>query len=273
MAERQTPLLPRTAAGLATFYNMMHGKSDKKPGGFDLAPHMNVPVQALMDKRINNLLVIVGPGSGKSVLFDVTFPAFELGHDPTETILGISAGESLVQGFQRAVAEWIEFDETYHTIFPGVLPDKVAGWSTDRGLYVTGHIPGNPDSNYFTCGLTSSALTGKHASIILGDDLHNKENSAGYDQCMKVRGDYHQTILGRQNPAGCRKIFTGRRWHIEDIYGFLKSTGEYVVLELPAVREKGNELYWTVTVPDGLECCFTDGSMQNISHFEDSRAA
>lgn len=254
--KRLPPLFPRTAEGFAAFYNFMF-----EPQGFALAPHMYDPVRGLMDTRIPKLLIVLGPGSGKSLLCDVAFPAFEMGHDPTMTLLAVSAGEALMQGFQRAVGDWIENSKRYQAAFPGILPDFDKGWSTERGLFVRGHPDGNPDANYFACGLTSSALTGKHCRTMLGDDLHNKESAASADACQKVKDDYNRTLIGRADPRGCRFIFTGRRWHQEDVYGYLIDSGDWVVMHLPALRENGNnELYWEITIPSGLTCCFNDGT-------------
>lgn len=223
-----------------------------------------------MDTRISKLMLVLGPGAGKSRLTSITYPAFLTGQDPTMTILGISAGESLMTGFQNSVADWIEHSPIWNEIFPDVRPDKNKGWSTERGIFVTGHLPGDPDANYFACGLSSSALTGKHAKLLNCDDLHNKENSQSTDACQRVHGDYYKTILGRQDPQGCKIVLTGRRWNMDDLYGHLKDLGEYVVMELPAIREDTDALYWDVAVPTDsfgkpLHCCFTDGSMSNIN--------
>lgn len=256
-------MLPRSANGLITFYDIMHTEQ-----GFELPPHLVPVCRALMDNRIKNLLITLGPGAGKSILLSVVYPAFEIGQDPTQTVLGISAGENLIQGFMGAVGGWIENHPDWKLLFPFVAPDKDQGWSSERGLFVTGHPPGDPDASYFACGLTSKSLTGKHGRIIIGDDLHDAENSASVDACLKVRERYYQQLIGRANPRGARFIFAGRRWHDEDIYGHLQSTGDWVVMNLPAIREGSLALYWDVTLPkkiinaEGIEedfkCCFTE---------------
>ncbi len=219
---------------------------------------------ALADRRINKLMIILGPGSGKSFLLSQVYPSWELGHDPTQTILGISAAEALIQGFLRSVMEMIEFSPVYRALFPYVRPDKGSGWSTERGMFVTGRVIGNPDASYMAAGLGSKALTGKHGRIIICDDIHDPENSASVDNCLKVRELYYNTILGRADPRGARFVFAGRRWNTEDIYSHLQENGDFVTMVLPAEREGTNQLWWDISVPDGLECCFTDGNMQGI---------
>lgn len=247
-----TSALSFDAMNYSLFYNALHHKR-----GFYFPPHLEHVALALTDLRIDKLLVIIGPGSGKSLALSTVFPAFQLGIDPSMTILGLSAGEALMQGFQNAVMDWIEFDPTWKMIFPQVSPDKKRGWSTERGMFVTGHNPGDPDASYLACGITSKRLTGVHARTIIGDDIHDKENSNSTDACHNVRDFFYSQIIGRADPRGARFIFAGRRWNQEDLYGHLRETGEWVVMELPAMRPS-NKLYWDVTVPDGLECCFTE---------------
>lgn len=245
--------LPDDDIGLALFYNLMLSER-----GMKLPPHLEIVNAALADKRINNLLIIVGPGSGKSQFLSTVFPSFVIGQDPTMTCLGISAAENLMQGFQSGVMEWIEFSPIWKQLFPGVSPDKDRGWSNERGMFVKGHGKGDPDANYFAAGLASKALTGKHARLIIGDDMHSEENSNSADACMKVRETYYKQIMGRADPRGARFVFAGRRWHEEDLYGHLKLTGDWVVMELPALREKSREVYWDVTVPEDLICVFNE---------------
>lgn len=237
---------------LASYYN-----AEMASRNFHLPPHLMAPCMALMDQRIRKLLIIVGPGAGKSQLISVIYPAVELGLDPTTTILGVSAGEALMQGFQASVAQIIEWSDVYHTFFPDTKPNKDLGWSTANGIFVTGHSPSDPDASYFTAGLSSKALTGKHGRILLFDDLHDRENSASLESCNKVVTTYYDTLLGRADPQGARFVIAGRRWNQNDLYSHLQKEGDFVTMTLPAER-KGTKLYWDVTVPDGLECCFTD---------------
>ena len=214
----------------------------------------------------NDGLYIVGDYivTHNSTVVSICYPAFAIGQDPNITTIGMSAGEKLIQGFCTAVGDWIEHHPMWKALFPKVSPDKDKGWSTERGLFVTGHPPGNPDANYFAAGLTSKAVTGKHARLIIGDDLHDRENSNSLDACLTVREFYYRQIIGRADPRGARFIFAGRRWHQEDLYGHLKNTGEWVVMELPAFRDGSNELYWDITVPDNLECCFTEQRLSGV---------
>lgn len=244
--------LERRPEILAAFYDAV-----MEERGFRLPQHLRAVALALADERIRKLMIIVGPGAGKSQLLSVIYPAFELGIDPSQTILGVSAGEALMQGFLGAVMQLIEYSPVYRAFFPGTRPNKDLGWSSSNGMFVTGHRAGDPDASYFTAGLASKSLTGKHGRVLIFDDLHDRENSASSEQCDKVVTTYYDTLLGRADPQGARFIVAGRRWNTNDIYGHLRAEGDFVTMTLPAER-KGEELYWDVSVPDGIECVFTE---------------
>src|SRR5580698_6556293 len=104
---------------LATFYNVIMRKR-----GYGLGPHMLPICRALEYRRIQNLMLIIGPGSGKSTLLSIVYPAWRLGMHPETTILGVSAGEALVQGFMHGVMEIVEYSVQYRQFFPNTQPDK-----------------------------------------------------------------------------------------------------------------------------------------------------
>jgi hypothetical protein len=244
-----------TPQGLAAFYELVFSAMDPP---WKLPDHLWPVILGLCDTRIRKLMLIVGPGSGKSQLLSVVFPAWVAGHDPNMTILGVSGGEALMQGFQSAVMEIVERSDAWKLVFPNVAPDKGAGWSNDKGMFVSGRRPGIPDATYLAAGLQSRYLVGKHAKLMVIDDLHDENNSATEEQCKTVVNKYYSTLLGRADPMGARFILAGRRWHENDIYGSLQRSNDWVVMTLPAERAGKKSLYFDVTVPDNLDCVFTD---------------
>lgn len=252
MANKRFVASENSARGLMMFYNIALSEM-----GISLPPHLEPVCYALADQRIKKLMIIEGPGLGKSMMISVVYPAFRLGINRTENILGVSAGENLIQGFFQAIARIIE-TPAYQAIFPETRPDKGAGWSSGNGFFVTGHPAGVADASFFGCGVESSALTGKHCTTLILDDIHNAANSNTSEACDKVVQRYYDTILGRADPRGCRFIVAGRRWHQNDIYGELMKGGEYVVLTLPAERTGTDKLWYDVEIPDGLTCCFNE---------------
>ena len=136
----ETP--PAAKIGLAAYYNLV--MCDR---GFNAAPH-HVPIcLGLEDTRISNLMVLGPPGTGKSTLLGVVYPTYRVGHDPATTVLGISAGEKLISTFIHAAGEIIQHSPHFKNLFPTVRPDMSAGWSSDRGLFVTGRPIGDQDAS------------------------------------------------------------------------------------------------------------------------------
>ncbi len=249
----------QAAPSFSAYYRALYG-----PRHMDFPRHL-LPVElALADQRIEKLMLIVGPGGGKSSAISVAYPTYLLGMDPSLTILTVSGSEDLPRGFLQASMEIIEHSKHFHQFFPGVLPDKQAGWSTDRGIYVRGHAHGDPDASYYAAGLMSKAVVGKHARLIILDDVHTDENSQSPGACEKVIAKYYNTIIGRADPRGARFLLAGRRWSQWDIYGHLMEAGDWVTMRLPAERPGSQNLFWDVFVPPGLECCWTEGHGEKV---------
>jgi len=238
---------------LSAFYNAVYSSR-----GFALAPHHYPIVAGLEDSRIDNLLLLGPPGLGKSNMLSSVYPAWELGHDPTLTILSVSAGEKLPQGFMAATMQIIQHDKTFRELFPGVRPAPNLGWSIQRGLFVTGHHPSDPDASYVSVGVASKTLTGLHARLHIYDDLHDRENAATPEGRAQVKTTYYDTLLGRADPRGARRVAAGRWWAPDDVYQEWIANGEWVVLQLPARREGQTRLWYDVFVPKGIECVYTD---------------
>lgn len=238
---------------LASFYNMMYG-----PRGFALAPHHYPIIAGLEDKRIENLLFLGPPGAGKSALLCNAYPMWEIGQDPSLTILAVSAGEKLPQGFMASVMQTIQHDEKWKKLFPEVRPDMSQGWSLQRGLFVTGHFQSDPDASYIAVGLQSKALTGLHARLHIYDDIHDRENANSAESRAAVKQTYYDTLMGRADPRGARRVAAGRWWAEDDLYQEWIANGDWTVLQLPASRANTKRLYYDVFVPHGLECVYTE---------------
>jgi len=253
-----------TPESYVTYYNWLHAAEN--PNTVITFPdHLYPLVLALCDTRIQKLMLQVGPGSSKSTSISQVYPSWLLGHDPTATIMTISGAEALAQSFVSSVMNAVEYNTAFRQSFPNVKPDKPAGWSLGRGMFVTGYLKSQPDASYNAFGLSSKALTGQHAKTIILDDLHDSDNSATMEQCEKVFNKYTTQLVGRADPAGARFILAGRRWSTNDLYGKLERGGDWVTLRLPAERPNSTWLYHDVYVPDftfdgkPFDCVFTDG--------------
>jgi hypothetical protein len=239
--------------GLAAFYNLIFASR-----GFALAPHHYPIVAGLEDDRIENLLYLGPPGTGKSSLLCTVYPAYRLGKHPADTILSVSASMGLPATFMQAVMQIIQHNKVYRKLFPDVQPAQQLGWSLQRGLFVTGHHPEDENASYMSCGIASKALTGLHCRTMILDDLHDNENAGRPELRASVKTVYYNTLMGRADPRGCRRIAAGRWWAPDDLYQELIANGDWVVLELPAARPGNTRLWYDVYVPKGITCVYTE---------------
>lgn len=249
----------KTAPAFPAFYNAIFS-----PRGMHFPPHLLPLATALADEKITKLMAICGPGGGKSSCISIAYPCYVLGKNPDMTVLTFSGSEDLPRGFLSASMKIIEHSQHFHHYFPNCKPDKQAGWSTEKGMYVTGHQQSDPDASYYAVGLMSKAAVGKHARLIILDDIHTDENSSSPGACEKVIAKYYNTIIGRADPRGAKFLLAGRRWSQWDIYGHLMGEGDWVVMRLPAERPQSQALWWDVLVPASLECCWTQGAAQEV---------
>ncbi len=257
---------PPRKIDLAAWYTAIYAAR-----GFGLAPHHYPIIDGLEDSQnIPNFLLLGPPGLGKSNLLSSVYPAWELGHDPSLTILAVSAGEKLPQGFMAATMQIIQNDKIWQQVFPNVRPEPELGWSLSRGLFVTGHHPSDPDASFISVGLSSKALTGLHARLHVYDDIHDRENSSTPDGRAQVVRTYYDTLIGRADPRGVRRVAAGRWWAEDDVYQEWIASGDWVVLQLPASRAGETQLWYDVYVPRGVECVYTEKLTRNAVQDESS---
>src|SRR5580698_966285 len=217
---------------LELFYNLIFA-----PIGLVLPAHLRPVVTALGDENIKSLMLIISPGAGKSQALSIAYPLWELGHDPNLTILGVSSGADLMMGFLQSTMNIIEDEgKAYNILFPNTVPDKQQGWSTSRGMFVKRTAPGIPDPSYVATGYGAKSITGKHAKLLVIDDIMDNENSATSEQIQKVEDFYYGTLLGRRDPKGARMVIVGRRWATDDLYGRLKESKDWLVMTLASIR-------------------------------------
>ncbi|HLX54330.1 MAG TPA: hypothetical protein VKR58_10335, partial [Aquella sp.] len=247
----EIPLM-HDGAHLELFYNLIFSDI-----GLVLPNHLRPVVMALGDSNIKSLMVIIAPGLGKSQCLSIAYPLWELGYDPNLTILGVSSGAELMMGFLQSSMSIIDENYFYRLMFPNTRPDKDRGWSTGRGAFVKRSGAGIPDPSYAATGYGSKSITGKHAKLLIIDDIQDEENSATSEQIEKVETFYYRTLLGRRDPQGARIVMVGRRWASDDLYGRLKESKDWVVMTLAAIRPTP-QLYYDVRIPAGLACVFNN---------------
>ena len=130
-----------------------------------------------------------------------------------DTILISNATLANAEMFLEKIKYNLKYNELLRNLFPEIPrePDKEASrWTIDsvkigRTSIEVGSVEGN--------------LVSKHYSILINDDLVNKENSSTLDQINKVI-DWWKLARSLLEANGL-EILIGTRWYADDLYGFV----------------------------------------------------
>ena len=197
---------------------------------FDAAPcHQRVIeyLEQLLSGKIKKLAIIAPPRHGKSLLGSVMAPAFALGRNPSETIITISYGSDLSEGWGRRVRNILS-DPDFHQVFPAcqLSPDSAAAYrfTTTAGGEYSAVGRGGP-------------VTGRGASLLVLDDLIKDSSEANSDTICRGIIDWLQNVaFTRLTPNG-RVLAIATRWSERDPMGWILQQNGWTVLHLPAFAE------------------------------------
>jgi predicted phage terminase large subunit-like protein len=184
-------------------------------------------LEFLLNGKIRKLAIITPPRHGKSTLGNVITPAFALGRNPTETIITVSYGSELSEGFGRRVRN-ILGDPAFHQVFPNcqLSPDSAAAYrfTTTAGGEYSAVGRGGP-------------VTGRGASLLILDDLVKDSSEANSDTvCRGIIEWLQHVAFTRLTPNG-RILAIATRWSERDPMGWILQQHGWTVLHLPALAE------------------------------------
>jgi hypothetical protein len=180
--------------------------------------------------KIRRLIINLPPRSLKSVVSSVAFPAFVLGHNPTERLIAVSYGSDLAikhaNDFRAIVnAPW------YRRLFPGTRISR--GKNTESEIVTT--------RNGFRLATSiDGTLTGRGGNIVIVDDPLKPVDALSDSRREAVNSWFSNTLLSRLDDARTGAIIVVmQRLHIHDLTGILlRSSDDWVVLNLPAIAEQ-----------------------------------
>jgi predicted phage terminase large subunit-like protein len=189
--------------------------------------------------EIKRLIINMPPRSLKSLTTSVAFPAFLLGHDPTQRIICASySGElayKLSNDFRALLAApW------YRDLFPGTRVGRYKDSETEVELTGRG-------SRLATS--TGGTLTGRGGNVIIIDDPLKPVDAQSETKRTAANDWFLNTVLSRLDDKRTGAIvIVMQRVHMDDLTGFVLSQSEdWTVLCLPAIAEVAQ----TVPLPGG----------------------
>ncbi|MGO4386811.1 phage terminase large subunit [Microvirga sp. 2YAF29] len=179
--------------------------------------------------KIRRLIINLPPRSLKSVMASVAFPAFVLGHDPTQRIICVSYASDLAAKHAndfRAImaAPW------YRRTFPDARASPVKNseaevMTTRHGMRLTTSVGGT--------------LTGRGGNLIVIDDPIKPGDALSESRREGVNQWYANTLLSRlDDKINGAIVIVMQRVHMDDLVGFVtRQSDEWTILTLPAIAE------------------------------------
>lgn len=220
--------------------------------------HHTVLADALDKVRtgeIKRLLVEMPPRHGKTQLVSRHFPAYLLGKNPEEQIIGCSYSAQLASSINRDVQR-IMMTPEYQYSFPDARLNETNVVTVAKGeklrnsniFEMVGY-----DGYYISAGIGGS-ITGRGFTVgIVDDPVKNRKEANSETHRKAVWEWWTSTFLtrgeGAMSPGGEERIIvTLTRWHEDDLAGRIlkqaKEDGEeWTVIRLPAILDEDAQEY------------------------------
>ncbi len=181
-------------------------------------------LEAVTDGRINRLLINVPPGTMKSLLTSVLWPAWEWGPKgrPHLRYLTTSYAEKYVKRDSRRMRDLVSSD-WYRTLWPEVE------------LVRAGEASFSNTKTGFREGVPFASLTGGRGDRVIIDDPHSTETAESEAERANTTRIFRESVPTRLNdPQRSAIIVIMQRLHEEDVSGQITKLGlGYEHLMLP----------------------------------------
>lgn len=195
-------------------------------------------------------------GSWKTSVLTIAFGAFRIGKEPYRANLIVQANDDSAAKTAGSIADIIENNPGWKLIFPYIEPDKSKGWGMNGYEVKDTRVPyGNwrkrnasrKDPTLLGVGYKSSSAIGKHPDgFLFIDDIHDEENTSSARERVAVINRTTGTLLPMavedESKAVGQRLLTwvcvvGTPWTEDDVYHYLKETGEFNWISTPVMVE------------------------------------
>lgn len=181
-------------------------------------------LEAITDGRINRLLINVPPGTMKSLLTSVLWPAWEWGPKgrPSLRYLTSSYTEKYVKRDSRRMRDLVQSD-WYRSLWPEVE------------LVRAGEASFSNTKTGFREGVPFASLTGGRGDRVIIDDPHSTETAESEAERLNTTRIFRESVPTRLNdPKTSAIIVIMQRLHEDDVSGQIMKLGlGYEHLMLP----------------------------------------
>jgi predicted phage terminase large subunit-like protein len=184
--------------------------------------------------EIRRLIINIAPRSLKSIMASVAFPAFVLGHDPTQHFVCVSYSHELAYKLSNDFRTVLN-SPWYRRIFPGTQIGSYKDSEAEIQLVTRG-------SRRATS--TGGSLTGFGGRFVQIDDPIKPIDAQSDTKRTGVNDWLRSTVLSRLDDKRTGAIvIIMQRVHLDDLTGFvLRESGDWSILSLPAIAEQDDKI-------------------------------
>ena len=215
-------------------------------------------------KHSIHALILAPMSSGKTQVVSVALPLYFVGRDVTTRIKMVCLSDDSAKERLGAIRNYIENDEEYRKVFPGVLPDANAEWTRHR-LFLKRPTKAK-DASIDAKGVTSSGIGGRCDRLLVDDIFDYKTAIAQPASREQINATYNVVWLTRLEPKG-NAVIICTRWHERDLAGEILANTDlqqrYGIL-IQRVSDDLSNIDVEVLIPDKLKNKYVN----SISGFE-----
>ena len=191
--------------------------------------------QSVVEKIENGqkvkICISVPPQHGKSMTVTETLPSWFIGRNPDLRCIVTAYNADVAEKFGNKNRQLVKnFGKDIFGIEISESQDNKTLWDIDKrqgGMLSTGILG----------GLTSNG----GALVIVDDPFKNGEEANNPDLRDKVYNTFADSVATRARGKGNGIIVIHTRWHDDDLIGRLSKSGEWVIVNIPCVWEKGRD--------------------------------
>ena len=183
------------------------------------------------------LCLSVPPQHGKSTCVTKTLPSWFVGRNPGKWAILTAYNADLAEEFSDNNRQLIKnFGKEIFGIETNTSQDNKYLFQCHRSGE---HENPNADSGIMGVGI-QGGIVGHGGSLIIIDDPYKNDIEAANDNVRKtISTVFKSAVVTRARGKGNAIIVIHTRWHDDDLIGELEKTGDWIIVNIPCVWEKG----------------------------------